>query len=196
MPVPVVGWNVGTHHALSLASCCFCDMDGKLALRMFVLCLKAEMMLAQGRGAVRHPCRNKQMWSNIFQVLLESTWHRITIWSHFWNCSLIVLLVVWLLPKSLFWKLPTCANLWGCVTALCLLHLLFLGIVIHVHPEPVAETSALTFISLFAKSVWSLLWPLDILQLLNHKYADAKLSYPEHRSSLRRWFCCVCCDSC
>lgn len=49
--------------------------------------------------------------------------------------------------------LPTCVNLWGCVTALCLLHLLSLGTVIHVQPEPVAETSALTFISSFAKSV-------------------------------------------
>ena len=49
--------------------------------------------------------------------------------------------------------LPTCANIRGCVTALCPLHLLSLGTMIPVWPEAVAETSALTFIYLFAKSV-------------------------------------------
>lgn len=64
---------------------------------------KLTAVLALGRDAVRPPGRSKQMWSNIFQVTLESKWHRITFWSHFWNCSLIVL-VIGLLPASLFWK--------------------------------------------------------------------------------------------
>lgn len=44
------------------------------------------------------------MWSNIFRVILESTWHKITFWSHFWNCSLLFFLIMGLLPTSLFWK--------------------------------------------------------------------------------------------
>lgn len=101
-----------------------------------------------------------------------------------------------LLPASLFWKRCLLMPIYEAVSQHCACFLSSLGTATHVRPEAVAETSALTFTYLFAKSVRSLLWPLDVLQLLNHKYADAKLSYPGHSSHPRRGFCCICFDRC
>lgn len=117
MPGSTVDWDVGTRQPLSIARYFFSDIDSlvhqaplhgegisrNLVLWLFLLSLKADSSAGISKVLSDPPCRSKQIWSNIFQVTLESKWHRITFWSHFWNCSLIVL-VIGLLPASLFWK--------------------------------------------------------------------------------------------